>query len=367
MSNAVRLSLAVDADTADAAAAFDKVGAAAKGMADDVDAAARDADSGMSSFGDSADNAGSSAATAAGAFGDLGGALAMMPGPLGAIGAGMETAAPAIQGVTGATDLLSLAMNSNLVMTVRNTVATIASTTAAVASAVATQAMAAAQWLLNAALSANPIGLIVIAIAALVAGLIIAYKKSESFRNIVQTGMAAAVVAFDLVKTAVGAVWGAIQTLIGWVGKITIPGLIKTAFDNIGTAVGAVSTAIDKMIGWVGKVSIPQVVKDLADPFNLATTAIDAVSTAIDKLIGWIGKIDFPSIPKGFSSILPGRAAPATAGAGVGATRAAPGLAGAGGGGIVVNVYGAVDSYQTAQQIKRVLARGAYIGGRVTP
>lgn len=49
----------------------------------------------------------------------------------------------------------------------------------------ATQAWTAVQWLLNVAMNANPIGLIVIAIAALVAGIIVAYNTSEDFRNIV--------------------------------------------------------------------------------------------------------------------------------------------------------------------------------------
>lgn len=49
----------------------------------------------------------------------------------------------------------------------------------------------AAQWLLNVALNANPISLIVIAIAALVAGLIYAYNTSEEFRNVVNAAFAA--------------------------------------------------------------------------------------------------------------------------------------------------------------------------------
>lgn len=53
------------------------------------------------------------------------------------------------------------------------------------ASAAATGGLTVAQWALNAALSANPIGLVVIAIAALVAGLVIAYKRSDTFRSIV--------------------------------------------------------------------------------------------------------------------------------------------------------------------------------------
>lgn len=43
-----------------------------------------------------------------------------------------------------------------------------------------------AQWLLNAAMSANPIGIVVAAIAALVAGLILAWKKFDGFRAAVK-------------------------------------------------------------------------------------------------------------------------------------------------------------------------------------
>lgn len=51
---------------------------------------------------------------------------------------------------------------------------------------VATKAWAAAQWLLNAAMDANPIVLAVLAIAALVAVFVLAYKKVKWFREAVQ-------------------------------------------------------------------------------------------------------------------------------------------------------------------------------------
>jgi hypothetical protein len=54
---------------------------------------------------------------------------------------------------------------------------------------VATIALRNAQLLLNLAYLLNPIGLVVIAIGALVAAFVIAYKKSETFRNIVQAVM----------------------------------------------------------------------------------------------------------------------------------------------------------------------------------
>jgi hypothetical protein len=50
----------------------------------------------------------------------------------------------------------------------------------------AARAYAATQAALNIVMAANPIGLVVLAIAALVAGFVIAYKNSETFRNIVQ-------------------------------------------------------------------------------------------------------------------------------------------------------------------------------------
>ncbi|QOP64387.1 tape measure protein [Gordonia phage Orla] len=55
----------------------------------------------------------------------------------------------------------------------------------------------------NAILAANPITLIVIAIVALVAAIVLAYKNSETFRNIVQA-------AWEGIKTAISAVWNSV-------------------------------------------------------------------------------------------------------------------------------------------------------------
>lgn len=66
----------------------------------------------------------------------------------------------------------------------------------------ATAALAAVQGILNAVLSANPIGLIVLAIAGLVAALVLAYKKSETFRAIVDGALRAVGAAFTWLKNA---------------------------------------------------------------------------------------------------------------------------------------------------------------------
>lgn len=87
------------------------------------------------------------------------------------------------------------AKNGGVLATVRSTAAAVAQRAATIATSVATKAAAAGQWLWNAAMNANPIGIVITLIAALVGGLIYAYRNSETFRNVVDgalRGVAAA-------------------------------------------------------------------------------------------------------------------------------------------------------------------------------
>lgn len=88
---------------------------------------------------------------------------------------------------------------------------------AMIASAVATKAVAAAQWLLNAAMHANPIGLIIAGVALLAAGFVLLYKKCEPFRNFIngigsaiKKGFLAAVEWFKALPEKLGAVFSTI-------------------------------------------------------------------------------------------------------------------------------------------------------------
>jgi hypothetical protein len=104
------------------------------------------------------------------------------------------------------------------------TAATTALTVAQKVAAVASKAWAAAQVLLNIALTANPIGLVVVAIAALVAGLVLAYKKSDAFREIVDTVArvlrGALLGAFNAVKGAVNALADAFSAAWDWMSRL---------------------------------------------------------------------------------------------------------------------------------------------------
>lgn len=243
MATDVELAIRMTADATDASNALESVGESATRMAADVDQAADKASAAgdrMGSISDSADNLGSSSSQAAGGIGDLGGALSAMPGPLGAVGTGMESMAPLVMGVTGATDLATLAMNSNIVTTVRSKAATAAHAVTTRAAAVATKVAAAGQWLLNAAMAANPIGLVVIAIALLVGGLILAYQKSETFRTIVDKAFSLAKKAIDPVVTVVGSVVTKVGDAISKVGDIA------PAFDTMkGLVVGYVNAVLE--------------------------------------------------------------------------------------------------------------------------
>lgn len=66
-----------------------------------------------------------------------------------------------------------------------STASLVAHKVASVAGAAATGTMTAAQTALNTVMSMNPIALVVIAVTALVAGLVLLYNKSETFRNAV--------------------------------------------------------------------------------------------------------------------------------------------------------------------------------------
>src|SRR4051812_46728125 len=91
----------------------------------------------------------------------------------------------AITGNTVATGANSAATSTGFFAKVKDTAISIAHGVAVGASRAAMLVATAAQWAWNAALNANPIGLIVLLIAGLVAAFVYAWNNSETFRSIV--------------------------------------------------------------------------------------------------------------------------------------------------------------------------------------
>lgn len=124
-----------------------------------------------------------------------------------------------------------------------------------------TKVWTAVNWALNASILANPVVLIVAGIVALGVALVVAYKKSETFRKIVNG-------AFDKV---VGA-----GKKVGHFFTDTLPG------------------AVGKAIGWV-KSNWPTILAILTGPFGLAVLAItknwDKIEAGGRRVIGFIKSI----------------------------------------------------------------------------
>ncbi|MFI2431994.1 phage tail tape measure protein [Streptomyces sp. NPDC018693] len=95
---------------------------------------------------------------------------------------------------------------------------------------------AAAQWVLNSALLANPIGLIILAIVGLVAAVVVLWKKNEAFR--------------DFVTAAWDVIWGAIKKVWDWV-KNNWPLVLGILTGPIGIAVGVIVNYWDSIVKFV--------------------------------------------------------------------------------------------------------------------
>ncbi len=163
--------------------------------------------------------------------------------------------------------------------TVKNAVATAWSTTTQMAASAASKAWAAAQWLLNAALTANPIGLIILAIVAFVGIIVLAYNKVGWFRDLVNA-------AWSGIKTAISAVvswfqntaWPVLQTVIGY-----IVGYYKLLWTVFSTVAGWIIDKAGSLVSFFTKMPgrIAAAVSGLWD--GLKNAFRSAINWIIDK------------------------------------------------------------------------------------
>ena len=126
---------------------------------------------------------------------------------------------------------------------IAHTVATTAMTAANAAAEAGATGLALAQAALNAVISANPVALLVSALAALATGLVTAYKTSETFRNAVNS-------AFSTVKNIAQS---AIGTVVDWINDLVakIEGAaaaLANLKNGIGAAADAYNTAYNNAI-----------------------------------------------------------------------------------------------------------------------
>jgi hypothetical protein len=340
-SRTTELALRVVSDVADAVAGLDAVGSAAAEMAADVDratAGAADAGSRLDRVAGGADGLADKSSKATGALGALASGFALVG--MEEYAAGLEAAAMATDFFSGVGDALSLVMETTALAKVKDTVVTGAQTVATTAQAAAAGVATAAQWAWNAAMSANPIGLIILAVVAAVAVVVLLYKHFDGVREVVDK-----VAVF--VKSALGSVVEKVRDLIGWVRDRVPP-----AFEAVRDKVAAVKDAVVEKVQALRDAVVEkfEAARDRArDAFEAVREKVDTVKdkvvaaiaglvdlvrphldnmlapiqTIIEKvqdLIGWIGRIrlpriDLPDLPGlGRAAVASPSLAPATRG-----------------------------------------------------
>ena len=154
-------------------------------------------------------------------------------------------------------------------------------------------------WAMAAALWANPITWIVAAVIALIAVMVVLYKKNETFRNVLKGLWEVAKMTWNGIRDGIKAVWGWIVKLINKIKDINWP-------------------------------SPPQWMKDAGS---------------------WVG------------GLFGGEGSIAVTGAGALYGGPAPSVRSANGSGVTIIIQGAVDPVSTAKQIERILARGSHAVG----
>lgn len=226
-------------------------------------------------------------------------------------------AAYALQNSALAKSVIAYAANTRAVLT--NNALSTSSKVAIIASSVATGVATAAQWAWNAAMSANPIGLIVTAIGALVAGLVWFFTQTklgqqiwgeftrfltEAWNNIVTTAQTVFGALGDFFGTVWNGIVAVIQPVVEFIGGlikfnieawqnvfIIFAAVLKTIWDGISAVVMAVWQAIvDFLTPIVQGISnaITIMVLGVQSVWNSVWGAISAFFTGI-----WNGIVGF--------------------------------------------------------------------------
>ncbi|UXE04754.1 tape measure protein [Arthrobacter phage Shambre1] len=222
----------------------------------------------------------------------LNAAAAITPGIQLAVNISRIAAARAEMGLASAHRASAAAIATSTTATVVNgqaaattTRQTIAQRAAQLGASIAARAAAVGQWLLNAALSANPIGIVVLAIAGLVAGLVWFFTQTEIGQQIV------------------AAAWAGIQQVVGVVVDWFMTNVLPTVLDvihNIGAVfqwlwnnvispvfqfIGAAAVAVGMVLGKIFEIVVAVIRNVLGPAFAWIWNSV------IKPVFGFIGAL----------------------------------------------------------------------------
>lgn len=136
----------------------------------------------------------------------------------------------------------------------------------------ATKLMAVAQAALNVVLDANPIGIVVVGLAALAAGLVYAWKHSETFRDIVKEAFR---VVSDFILTVISKILGGLAGLFGALGHL--PGKLGQPFRDAAAAINTARGKVDDLKNSIDRLTDKTVHIDVVMPNVNALTGVRGV------------------------------------------------------------------------------------------
>lgn len=200
----------------------------------------------------------------------------------------------------------------------------------------ATKAWTAGQWLLNAALTANPIGLVIVALVALGVGLMLAWQHSTTFRNIVlgvwdavRNAVSTAVafikshlllfaaalgpvgIAAALLLTHWHAVWSGISSAISSAWSV-----ISSIVHAIENAISAVASSVSGLMSTISSVaSAASKVADIGSTVgNVASKLVPHFATGVQNFGGGLALVgergpELVELPRG-SNVYPNGTGP---------------------------------------------------------
>lgn len=327
MAKSATLSIDITADSSDAVAAFDKASGSVKSYGDSASMAAKQSRDVSGSI----ENTGDASANVTTGLRDLGGAMQSMGGSVGAMGTAMVGASTAFEAMDGAATLYKGAQQ----------LATMAA-----------GGFSKAMQFMKVTILTNPIFIIAAIIIGISLSLVIAYKKSETFRKIVDG--------------AFRAVWNIVQAVWGWIKK-NWPLLLAVLTGPIGLAVLVISKNWDTIKGGVQTVvdfigRVWGVIEDtLAAPFEAAWGLIsgvfDKIKSAVNNVLDLIGKIKIPKLPDLNPFSASASAAGFVAAPRVLGTARAPAARAPASAAPTIVINGALDPEAVARQVKRLLSK----------
>lgn len=170
-------------------------------------------------------------------------------------------------------------------------------TASVLAWAAASKVAAAAQWLVNAAMNANPISLMIVALAGLVAAIVVLWNKSEKFRTFflnmwdsIKKKVTTVVAAFKTAKEAIVKTWQ------------DLPETLKRIWNNIGNGLKNLGSKVGTAVLSAIKGGINGVISTVENVINKAIDKINAAITWANKVIPGskhdIGSVSHVSLPR---------------------------------------------------------------------